>query len=133
MNEVIRRDVEVASRLAFAGASLKTIAMAIGVSFKEMLEISESDTELKHAIDSARAKGIGDALANLHAIATHGEDVNAIKYYLGIQSKDYRIDKATVEVNNDNRQITLPTIEEARRIINNDPAILPPTPKEGAS
>jgi hypothetical protein len=128
MNELIQRDVELASRLASQGASLKTIAMALCITVKELTEISATNPELKKAIELGRAIGIGDALQNLHKLATLTDDVGAIKYYLGIQGAEYRIDKAAVEITNDNRQITLPTLEEARKIIMNDPALLPPTP-----
>jgi hypothetical protein len=126
-DELIKRDVEIASRLAFGGAALSTISMALGLSVKELKERSEKYPELGEAIDGARAKGIGIVLANLLKLASETDDVNAIKYYLGIQNKDYRIEKATVEVNTDNRQITLPTLEQARLIIMNDPAMIPST------
>jgi hypothetical protein len=126
-NSIKERDVELASRLALSGCKLSTIALAIGITGKEAKELSENNPELKRALEIGRSRGIGLVADNLFRIATETNDVNAIKYYLGLQSTEYIVDKALVEINNDNRAISLPTIEEARRIINSDPAMLPST------
>ena len=126
-DDILRRDVELAFRLAVSGASRQTIANALGITAREMKQLETLNPALETAINQGRAKGIEEVTANLFRIASTTADVNAIKYYLGIQSPEYRIDKASVEITNDNRTVSIPTLEEARAIIMNDPAMLPPT------
>ena len=113
-------DKDLAFRLAQIGSSPSTIAAALGITVKELSTLSEYNPEVAAAIESGRAKGCSEALQALHNMALSGKSVEAIKFYLAVQSPDYRVDKAAVEITNNT--LALPTPAEAMRILRDDPA-----------
>ena len=121
MTDDNRPDIDLAYRLASLGASHQTIAAALGITLQELKSSDIFSQEIFRAVETGRAKGCADALQALHTLACSGKSVDAIKYYLSVQSPDYRVDKAAVEINNNT--LALPSAAEALRILRADPAI----------
>jgi hypothetical protein len=116
----LEKDIDIAFRLASIGASPGTIAAALGITVKEFQSLDRYNETMKLAVESGRAKGCGEVLQALFASAVNGKSIEAMKYYLSIQSPDYRVDKAAVEINNNT--LALPSAAEALRILRADPA-----------
>ena len=121
MDSETRPDIDLAYRLASIGASQSTIAAALGITLQELKSSDIFSQDIFRAVETGRAKGCSEALQALHTLACSGKSVDAIKYYLSVQSPDYRVDKAAVEINNNT--LALPTAEEALRILKADPAV----------
>ena len=109
--------------LASQGCNEKTIRQAIGVTPKEWAIMLERDQDLIIMMDQGRAAGVRRVTERLLEMASEGNSVEAIKYYLSLQDKDYRTDRPGVEINQ--TAVTLPSPYQIRKILEEDPAYDP--------
>lgn len=116
----IHQTHDIAFRLASLGAKPHTIAAALGITLAELRSLPEYNQALADVIKTGKLKGVGDTLQHLNDAASKG-NVQAILALLSIHDAEYNVSKASVEITNN--VATLPTAQEAREIIQADPAL----------
>jgi hypothetical protein len=110
------------------GASTQTVLQILGISQQEFDAVLAVNPKLKRAIEIGKATGACRSLNVLCQMVESGRSLDAIKYHLSLLDKSYAPDTgkgATVNVNNNTLSIRLPTVAEAREIIDADPSLLP--------
>ena len=114
-------------RLAASGATPETLSGFLGLSQSEFSDLLKSDKKLNSIIAFGKSTGAVRGLNYLSAMLEEGKSLDAIKYYLSLLEKSYVPDNGkgqTVNIQT-NLAVRLPTIAEAREIIDADPSLLP--------
>lgn len=118
--------IAMAMRLAATGASDTMICGALGVSRREFGELESKQPDLFKAIHLARTATFVEVANNLQRLATKSNNVEAIKFMMGLLGDEYKPASAapTVNVQANTFNVALPSTKEALAYLESDPSII---------
>ena len=120
--------IESVVRLASLGATPETLSTLVGISRSEYDELIKTDCEVANAVRRGKTIGAAGTLNVLAKMVEQGKSLDALKYHLALLDKDYSAatDKgSTVNIQNNLTAIRLPSVAEAKFILESDPSLLP--------